>query len=89
MLSPQLSSARSCRGRVKNSTVAFLERKHCEEMKLKTEALQLEKKKFDLERKERETRFELEIEERRNNLTTARQQRDLMEILLHLINKKE
>jgi len=82
------------RGGLKNSTLQFLEEKRNKEIELEKQKLQLEqeklkfeKEKFEVEKKEREIRLELEAEESRHSLTAVDQQRQLMEILLHLVDK--
>lgn len=84
------------RGGLKNSTLKFLEEKHKKEIELEEYKLQLEEKKlefekekFELEKKERETKLQLEKEERQHNMAAADQQRKLMEMLLHLLNKSK
>lgn len=93
---PINSMKRTVRGGLKNSTLQFLEEKHKKEIELEEYKLQLEQKKlefekekFELEKKERETKLQLEKEERQHNMAAADQQRQLMEMLLHLLNKSK
>lgn len=58
-----------------------------EKLKLEEAKFKLEEEKFKLEKEERITRLQLEAKERKNSIDAVNQQRQLMKMLLHLINK--
>ena len=79
---------------LKKSTLHFLQERHKKEVEfqekqfhLEERRIQLEEEKFKMERKEREARLELEIEERRQRIAVSKQKQEILEILLQLIHK--
>lgn len=79
---------------LKKSTLNFLQERHKKEVEfqekqfhLEERRIQLEEEKFRMERKEREARLELEIEERRQRIAMSKQKQEILEILLQLIHK--
>lgn len=79
---------------LKKSTLHFLQERHKKEVELQDKQfhleerrIQLEEEKFRMERKEREARLELEIEERRQRIAVSKQKQEILEILLQLIHK--
>lgn len=79
---------------LKKSTLNFLQERHKKEIEfqekqfhLEERRIQLEEEKFRMERKEREARLELEIEERRQRIAMSKQKQEILEILLQLIHK--
>ncbi|XP_071557966.1 uncharacterized protein [Temnothorax nylanderi] len=79
---------------LKKSTLHFLQERHKKEVEfqekqfcLEERRIQLEEEKFKMERKEREARLELEIEERRQRIAMSKQKQEILEILLQLIHK--
>lgn len=79
---------------LKKSTLHFLQERHKKEVELQEKQfhleerrIQLEEEKFKMERKEREARLELEIEERRQRIAVSKQKQEILEILLQLIHK--
>lgn len=79
---------------LKKSTLQFLQERHKKEVefqekqfRLEERKIQLEEEKFKMERKEREARLELEIEERRQRIAVSKQKQEILEILLQLIHK--
>ncbi|EZA53146.1 hypothetical protein DMN91_004509 [Ooceraea biroi] len=79
---------------IKKTTLQFLQERHKKEIEfqekqfcLEERRIQLEEEKFKIERKEREARLELEIEERRQRIAVSKQKQEILEILLQLIHK--
>lgn len=86
----------------RNGTLEFMEYRHKheteiqkqrlqldeEKLRLEKEQLQFQQQKFQLEREERIIRLNLEEQERKNNIASCNNQRQLMEILLQLLNKQ-
>lgn len=79
---------------LKKSTLHFLQERHKKEVEfqekqfhLEERRIQLEEEKFRMEKKEREARLELEIEERRQRIAMSKQKQEILEILLQLIHK--
>ncbi|XP_012536304.1 stress response protein NST1 [Monomorium pharaonis] len=79
---------------LKKSTLNFLHERHKKDvefqekhLRLEERRIQLEEEKFRMERKEREARLELEIEERRQKIAMSKQKQEILEILLQLIHK--
>ncbi|XP_018305520.1 myotubularin-related protein DDB_G0290005-like [Mycetomoellerius zeteki] len=79
---------------LKKSTLHFLQERHKKEVEfqekqfhLEERRIQLEEEKFKVEKKEREARLELEIEERRQRIAVSKQKQEILEILLQLIHK--
>ncbi|XP_032681627.1 uncharacterized protein LOC116849023 [Odontomachus brunneus] len=79
---------------LRKSTLQFLQERHKKEVEfqekqfsLEERRIQLEEEKFKMERKEREARLELEIEERRQRIAVSKQKQEILEILLQLIHK--
>lgn len=79
---------------LKKSTLHFLQERHKKEVefqekqfRLEERRIQLEEEKFKMEKKEREARLELEIEERRQRIAVSKQKQEILEILLQLIHK--
>ncbi|EGI70205.1 PREDICTED: stress response protein NST1-like [Acromyrmex echinatior] len=79
---------------LKKSTLHFLQERHKKEVEfqekqfhLEERRIQLEEDKFKMEKKEREARLELEIEERRQRIAVSKQKQEILEILLQLIHK--
>lgn len=79
---------------LKKSTFQFFQERHKKEVEfqekqfhLQERRIQLEEEKFKMERKEREARLELEIEERRQRIAVSKQKQEILEILLQLIHK--
>lgn len=79
---------------LRKSTLQFLQERHKKEVefqekqfRLEERRVQLEEEKFRMERKEREARLELEIEERRQRIAVSKQKQEILEILLQLMHK--
>ncbi|KYN04997.1 hypothetical protein ALC62_04111 [Cyphomyrmex costatus] len=79
---------------LKKSTLHFLQERHKKEVEfqekqfhLEERRIQLEEEKFKMDKKEREARLELEIEERRQRIAVSKQKQQILEILLQLIHK--
>ncbi|EFN86835.1 uncharacterized protein LOC105181052 [Harpegnathos saltator] len=79
---------------LRKSTLQFLQERHKKEVEfqekqfhLEERRIQLEEEKFRMERREREARLELEIEERRQRIAVSKQKQEILEILLQLIHK--
>lgn len=79
---------------LRKSTLQFLQERHKKEMefqekqfRLEERKIQLEEEKFRMERKEREAKLELEIEERRQRIAVSKQKQEILEILLQLMHK--
>ncbi|KAH0950230.1 hypothetical protein HN011_009164 [Eciton burchellii] len=79
---------------IKKTTLQFLQERHKKEIEfqekqfhLEERRIQLEEEKFKMEKKEREARLELEIEERRQRISVSKQKQEILEILLQLIHK--
>ncbi|XP_020282521.1 chromatin assembly factor 1 subunit A-like [Pseudomyrmex gracilis] len=78
---------------LKKSTLQFLQERHRKEvefqekqLRLEERKLQLEEEKFKIDKKEREARLELEIEERRQRIAVSKQKQEILKILLQLIH---
>ncbi|KAL0112889.1 hypothetical protein PUN28_012266 [Cardiocondyla obscurior] len=79
---------------LKKSTLHFLQERHKQEIQfqerqfhLEERRIQLEEEKFKMEKREREARLELEIEERRQKIAMSKQKQEILKILLQLIHK--